>query len=160
MVDFGLLHPTDITKSIDHLQQQRKVPPPVPVRSAPTTPPTNTYLDVKIRDPQNTAPVSRKTAEHDETDRSFLNGRVMGKSGFHVNMPAQVLNGDGMKNVAPSFITSDGFRPGANELSTYGQVKADVRSTMAHMTSKAPINFPAYGLSSHKSCLSYNQHIA
>jgi Ca2+-binding RTX toxin-like protein len=155
----------DVTKLLDHLQQQRKVPPPVPVRSAPTTPPTNTYLDVKIRDPQNTAPVSRKTAEHDETDRSFLNGRVMGKSGLHVNMPAQVLNGDGMKNVAPSFIASDGFRPGANELSTYGQAKADVRNTMTHMTSKAPINSPALQQSSKPSpaashFMAHVQHMA
>jgi hypothetical protein len=45
-------------------------------------------------------------------------------------MPSNVLNGDGIKNVAASNIVSDGIRPGAHELSGFGKVITSLVTTL------------------------------
>lgn len=52
-------------------------------------------------------------------DSSYINGLVAYGDNWKISLPGSILNGDGLSNVAPSSFLSDGWRPGAGELTTY-----------------------------------------
>lgn len=57
--------------------------------------------------------------DYDLEDLLWEEGGVFGDGTYSATMASNILNSDGYFNVTPSFIVSDGWRPGAQETSTY-----------------------------------------
>ncbi len=49
----------------------------------------------------------------------YLDGLAVKGNNWQINLPGSILNTDGLFNVAPSSFLTDGWRPGAGELTTY-----------------------------------------
>ena len=78
-------------------------------------------LDIRVGD------FSHRNAQ--DTQPTFLDGRVGGGALHEISMPAHILNGDGFSNFGPSSFVSDYLRPGARELSSENPL-ADMRKAI------------------------------
>lgn len=81
---------------------------------------------------------------HKKLDMSqqWQNGLAIHGSQFEVRMPANILNGNGAKNVLPSSIVTDLYRPGAHQISDFDTTKEIVRIT-ANAAKLGPVKFAA-----------------
>ena len=85
----------------------------------------NAFLDLSIR----TDLQSDFLSSNDITQT----GNVISGGDYDITAPIINLNGDGLKNVAPYSIVSDGYRPGNSELSQYSTLNTELKADFSKL---------------------------
>lgn len=83
------------------------------------TPPSGTTDNSLLNFDTDFTGTAADNSDFDSSNTGWLTGDVFGDGTYSASMAVSTVNSNGYFNVAPSFVVTDGLRPGAQETSSF-----------------------------------------